>query len=229
MQATCYTNKELLPLAAFMKIILALSLSLISVFASVPANAAEQDLKPAQDMMKNKDYPGALKFLDNYIKTNPKNEEAYFIRSSALARSGQKDKAQQDLLKIKELNPKLYEALVGFSHKLKEARKSIYKNPDKPLASVEMRKTAQAAMDAKDYKKALALYDKIIPMLNAERSEYNDKAYSYMVEAQCFENRSKVHEALGHKPLAQKDALEAKKLMKECPESNIKALAGAKP
>lgn len=151
------------------------------------------------------------------------------MRSSAFARSGQKEKAQADLLKLKELNPKLYEALVGFSHKLKDARKSIYKNPDKPIPSVEMRRSAQAAIDAKDYKKALGLYDKIIPMLAHERDLYTDKTYSFMVEAQCFENRAKVHEALGHKPLAQKDALEAKKLMKECPESNIKALAGAKP
>lgn len=211
-----------------MKILISASLTLISFLAPFSAYPAEQDLKPAQEMLKNKDYPGALKFLDNVIKTNPKNEEAYFMRSSALARSGQKEKAQADLLKIKELNPKLYEALVGFSHKLKEARKSIYKNPDKPLASVEMRRTAQAAIDAKDYKKALLLYDKIIPMLEPERSQYTDKTYSYMVEAQCFENRSKVHEALGHKALAQKDALEAKKLMKECPESTIKTLAGAK-
>lgn len=229
MQASCYTNKELLTLAAFMKILISLSLCLFSLIASTGAIAAEQDLKPAQDLMKNKDYPGAIKFLDNYIKANPKNEEAYFIRSSALARSGQKDKAQADLLKIKELNPKLYEALVGFSHKLKEARKSIYKNPDKPLASVDLRRTAQAALDAKEYKKALGLYDKIIPMLSGERALYTDKAYSFMVEAQCIENRSKVHEALGQKALAQKDALEAKKLMKECPESNIKTLAGAKP
>jgi len=211
-----------------MKIIIALSLTLITTFASPAAFAVEGDLKQAQDMLKNKDYPGAIKFLDTYIKSNPKNEEAYFMRSSALARSGQKEKAGADLLKIKELNPKLYENLVGFSHKLKEARKSIYKNPDKPLASVEMRRTAQAAMDAKDYKKALGLYDKIIPMLTGERDQYNDKTYSYMVEAQCHENRSKVHEALGNKALAQKDATEAKKLMKECPESTIKTLAGAK-
>jgi tetratricopeptide (TPR) repeat protein len=212
-----------------MKIINAVVVSIISICAPIACFAAEPDLKPAAELLKNKDYPGAIKFLDNCIKTNPKNEEAYFMRSSALARSGQKEKAQADLLKLKELNPKLYEALVGFSHKLKDARKSIYKNPDKPIPSVEMRRGAQAAIDAKDYKKALSLYDKIIPMLAGERDLYTDKTYSYMVEAQCFENRSKVHEALGHKPLAQKDALEAKKLMKECPESNIKALAGAKP
>jgi len=77
----------------------------------IDLTSARDSLLTAEDALKRRDYDGALVALDNAVRSNPDDIEAYLQRGELFTLQGRRDRAFEDLNRAIKLDPK---GLVGF-------------------------------------------------------------------------------------------------------------------
>jgi len=125
----------------------------------IDLTSARDYLLTADDALKRGDYDGALAALDNALRSNPDDIEAYLQRGELFTLHGQRDQAFEDLNRAVKLDPKgaigfverseLYTIAGDADHALADADRAIQLDPTFE-AAYAARAEAYAAKEAWD-------------------------------------------------------------------------------
>src|SRR5262249_34989137 len=94
------------PTVRLLRLILLISLSILTFGSTVNATPSEDAYKEVDDLLKKGDYKGALVAMDKAISLHPIDARAYSARAAAYQGLGQDQKAVDDCSKALELDPK---------------------------------------------------------------------------------------------------------------------------
>jgi tetratricopeptide (TPR) repeat protein/predicted aspartyl protease len=123
----------------------------------IDLTSTRDSLLTAEDALKRRDYDGALVALDNAVRSDPNDIEAYLQRGELFTLQGQRDRALEDLSRAIKLNPKgslgfverseLYTIAGDADHALADADRAIQLDPGSE-AAYAARAEAYAAKEA---------------------------------------------------------------------------------
>jgi tetratricopeptide (TPR) repeat protein len=127
--------------------------------APIDLTSARDYLLTAEDALNRRDYDGALVALDNALRSNPDDIEAYLQRGELFTLQGRRDRAFEDLNRAIKLNPKnllgfverseLYTIAGDADHALADADRAIQLDPASE-AAYAARAEAYATKEAWD-------------------------------------------------------------------------------
>ena len=125
----------------------------------IDLTSARDYLLTAEDALKRRDYDGALVALDNAVRSNPDDIEAYLQRGELFTLQGRRDRAFEDLNRAVKLNPKgslgfverseLYTVAGDADHSVADADRAIQLDPASE-AAYAARAEAYAVKEAWD-------------------------------------------------------------------------------